>query len=114
MRNRSGVPSPRIRIDAGLGENDEEILEVLNDLRATGVDIVTLGQYLQPTREHLPVERFYTPEEFASYRDHAYSIGFRHVHRAAREIVLPRGRAGERQSLIHAIRLRFPCAIIDI
>jgi lipoic acid synthetase len=63
----------------GLGENAEEILEVLNDLRAAGVDIVTLGQYLQPTREHLPVERFYTPAEFDCYRDHAYSLGFRHV-----------------------------------
>jgi lipoic acid synthetase len=63
----------------GLGERGEEILEVLKDLRDAGVDIVTLGQYLQPTRENLPVERFYTPEEFGQYRDYAYSLGFRHV-----------------------------------
>ncbi len=63
----------------GLGETREEIQNVLNDLRMAGVDIVTLGQYLQPTREHLPVDRFYTPEEFDAYRDYAYSVGFRHV-----------------------------------
>jgi len=63
----------------GLGERRDEILEVLNDLREAEVDIVTLGQYLQPTREHLPVERFYTPQEFIEYRDYAYSLGFRHV-----------------------------------
>jgi lipoyl synthase len=63
----------------GLGELRDEILEVLNDLRESGVDIVTLGQYLQPTREHLAVEKFYTPEEFREYRDYAYSLGFRHV-----------------------------------
>jgi lipoyl synthase len=63
----------------GLGERHEEILEVLNDLRSAEVDILTLGQYLQPTREHLPVERFYTPDEFFEYRDYAYSLGFRHV-----------------------------------
>ena len=63
----------------GLGEHKDEILEVLNDLREADVDIVTLGQYLQPTQQNLPVERYYTPQEFAEYRDHAYSLGFRHV-----------------------------------
>jgi len=63
----------------GLGENRAEILGVLNDLRGAGVDIVTLGQYLQPTRDNLPVEKFYTPKEFDAYRDYAYSIGFRSV-----------------------------------
>jgi lipoic acid synthetase len=63
----------------GLGESRDEILEVLSDLRGANVDILTLGQYLQPTREHLPVAKFYTPQEFAEYREHAYSIGFRHV-----------------------------------
>jgi lipoic acid synthetase len=63
----------------GLGESKVEILEVLNDLRDANVDILTLGQYLQPTKEHLPVERFYTPKEFAEYRDIAYFLGFRHV-----------------------------------
>jgi lipoic acid synthetase len=54
-------------------------LQALSDLREADVDIVTLGQYLQPTRNHLPVEKFYAPEEFDKYRDYAYSIGFRYV-----------------------------------
>ena len=63
----------------GLGEQRDEILEVLNDLREADVDIVTLGQYLQPTRDHLPVEKFYTPQEFLEYRGYALSLGFRQV-----------------------------------
>jgi len=60
----------------GLGETDEEIEETLDDLRAAGVDIVTLGQYLRPTVNHLPVQRFVTPEEFDSYRERALARGF--------------------------------------
>lgn len=52
----------------GLGETDEEIRETLDDLRAIGLDIVTFGQYLRPTRNHLPVERYVTPDEFDRYR----------------------------------------------
>jgi lipoic acid synthetase len=63
----------------GLGEGREEILEVLRDLRETDVDVLTLGQYLQPTRNNLPVEKFYTPDEFAGFRDIALSLGFRSV-----------------------------------
>jgi lipoic acid synthetase len=63
----------------GLGEDRDEILAVLKDLREADVDLVTLGQYLQPTRENLPVDKFYTPEEFREFRDTAYSMGFRHV-----------------------------------
>src|SRR5436309_1011431 len=63
----------------GLGERRDEILEVMNDLRDHQVDILTLGQYLQPTREHLQVERFYSPREFAEFRDYGMSLGFRHV-----------------------------------
>ena len=63
----------------GLGEDRDEILSVLKDLREADVDLVTLGQYLQPTRENLPVEKFYTPDEFREFRDLAYSMGFRHV-----------------------------------
>jgi lipoic acid synthetase len=63
----------------GLGETDDEVLEVLRDLAAAGVDVVTLGQYLQPTREHLPVARYLSPAEFASLRDRALALGFRHV-----------------------------------
>jgi len=63
----------------GLGERRDEVLEVLGDLRDSAVDVVTLGQYLQPTRENLPVDRFYTPQEFSELRDYASSLGFRHV-----------------------------------
>lgn len=75
-----GIPvTTKSGLMVGLGESEEEILEVLRDLRKAEVDIVTLGQYLQPTRDHLPVERFYQPEEFDEYRRYAYSIGFRYV-----------------------------------
>jgi lipoic acid synthetase len=60
----------------GLGETDEEIVETLRDLRAAGVDLLTLGQYLRPTANHLPVERFVRPEEFEQYRATALDLGF--------------------------------------
>src|SRR5712672_398017 len=60
----------------GLGETDEEIVETLDDLRAAGVDIVTLGQYLRPTANHLPIQRFVTPAEFDQYREWALARGF--------------------------------------
>ena len=63
----------------GLGERNDEILEVLVDLRKSEVDILTLGQYLQPTRDHLPVARYYTPAEFDAFRSYAVSLGFKHV-----------------------------------
>lgn len=61
----------------GLGETDEEILEAFDDLRAHDVDLLTLGQYLQPTANHLPVARFITPEQFDQYREWALARGFR-------------------------------------
>ena len=63
----------------GLGETHEEIEEVLHDLRSVRVDILTLGQYLQPTKSHLPVNRFVTPDEFSEWKSYGRSIGFRHV-----------------------------------
>jgi lipoic acid synthetase len=63
---------------AGLGETRDELLATLADVRAAGVEIVTLGQYLQPTREHLPVDRWVSPAEFAEYREHALALGFDH------------------------------------
>jgi lipoic acid synthetase len=61
---------------AGLGETDEEILAAMDDLRAAGVDILTIGQYLQPTKRHLPVRRWVEPEQFLSYREAALQRGF--------------------------------------
>jgi lipoyl synthase len=63
----------------GLGENPEEVLVVMADLAQAGCDILTLGQYLQPTLEHLPVARFYSPDEFEWFREEGLRIGFRHV-----------------------------------
>ena len=66
-------------IIAGLGEEDAEILEVMGDLRRAGVDIVTLGQYLQPTPRHLPVARWVHPDTFATFRTEGLALGFLHV-----------------------------------
>ena len=63
----------------GLGETPEEVLDVMRDLRAIDVDILTLGQYLQPSKRHLPVERYYTPQEFAEFRRIGYEMGFKWV-----------------------------------
>jgi lipoyl synthase len=62
----------------GLGETKEEILEVMDDLRANHVDIMTIGQYLQPTKSHLKVEKYYTPDEFKELQEIAFSKGFSH------------------------------------
>jgi lipoic acid synthetase len=69
MRTKSGLM-------VGLGESIEELLETLSDLRAAGCDIATVGQYLQPYARRLPVERYYTPEEFGSIRERAEAMGF--------------------------------------
>jgi lipoic acid synthetase len=63
----------------GLGESDDEVMGVLRDLRQHKVKIVTIGQYLRPTLEHLPVLRYVTPEQFAEYRQAALEMGFDHV-----------------------------------
>ncbi|MFQ5818084.1 MAG: lipoyl synthase [Terriglobia bacterium] len=66
-------------IMVGLGETEEEILQTLRDLRAHDVDILTVGQYLQPTPQHLPVVCFYHPEEFAAIKRAGEAMGFRHI-----------------------------------
>ncbi|MEL6663480.1 MAG: lipoyl synthase [Pseudomonadota bacterium] len=60
----------------GLGESKEEVMQVMDDMRSAGIDFLTIGQYLQPTRKHAAVDRFVTPEEFASYEEIARSKGF--------------------------------------
>lgn len=66
-------------IMVGLGESDAEVEQTMDDLRAAGVDILTLGQYMQPTRNHLSVERYVTPEQFQQYRDLGLAKGFMEV-----------------------------------
>jgi lipoic acid synthetase len=63
----------------GLGESMEELLAVFRDLASRGVDILTIGQYLRPSRDHLPIARFYTPTEFLFMKEEALKMGFRHV-----------------------------------
>jgi lipoyl synthase len=63
----------------GLGETTDELIEVFRDLGARGVDILTVGQYLRPSKDHLPIARFYEPEEFVHLRNEALRFGFRHV-----------------------------------
>jgi lipoic acid synthetase len=63
----------------GLGETDVEIAEALDDLASSAVDIVTFGQYLRPTPNHLPVERYVAPQEFATYRQWGLARGFLEV-----------------------------------
>ncbi|QTN39008.1 lipoyl synthase [Cryomorphaceae bacterium] len=63
----------------GLGEREEEVLETLRDLRNADVDIVTLGQYLQPTPKHLPVQEYITPEQFDKYKEIGLEMGFKYV-----------------------------------
>jgi lipoyl synthase len=62
----------------GLGETKEDLIEAMDDLRANNVDILTIGQYLQPSKKHLPVEKYYHPEEFAELKEIALSKGFSH------------------------------------
>ena len=66
-------------IMVGLGETMDEVKETMRDLRSWGVDILTIGQYLQPSRKHLPIDRYYTPEEFAELREYGLEIGFKWV-----------------------------------
>jgi lipoic acid synthetase len=63
----------------GLGETDEEILTVMQDLRAHDVDMLTLGQYLQPSSHHLPVMRYMEPQRFQWFEQQALAMGFRHA-----------------------------------
>jgi len=66
-------------IMVGLGETFDEVVEVMEDLRRIDVDILTVGQYLQPSREHMPIDRYYTPEEFAEFERLGYEMGFKWV-----------------------------------
>jgi lipoic acid synthetase len=72
MRTKTGIM-------LGLGETKEEVIQSMKDLVAVGTDVLTLGQYLQPTKKHLPVQRFVHPDEFAELREIGYRIGFDYV-----------------------------------
>ena len=75
---RSGLPT-KSGIMVGLGEEWAEVEETIERIRATGAEILTVGQYLRPSREHAPVERYYEPAEFDRLKEYAHSLGFRYV-----------------------------------
>ncbi len=83
LLKRFKAARPEIRTKSGLmvgcGETNEEIIEVMHDMRAHNIDMITIGQYLQPSRDHLPVDRFVTPEEFKEFETIAKELGFSHV-----------------------------------
>lgn len=78
-----GARRTKSGIMLGLGETREEVVQTLHDLRGAGVDVVTIGQYLQPSRKHLPVTEFITPDQFDAYREIGLELGFRHVESGA-------------------------------
>ncbi len=80
---QSGMPRTKSGIMLGLGEMEEEVLQTMEDLRNVGLDILTIGQYLQPSKKHLPVKEFITPEQFKKYETVGLEMGFRHVESGA-------------------------------
>lgn len=92
-RTIGGARFTKSSIQVGHGENEDEVVATMRDLRRVGVDLLTLGQYLRPTPKHLPVIEYVTPEQFARYRDLGLELGFQHV--ASGPLVRSSYRAGE-------------------
>lgn len=78
-----GARRTKSGIMLGLGEEEAEVIQTLEDLKGAGVDVVTIGQYLQPSKKHLPVKTFITPDQFGKYREIGLAMGFRHVESGA-------------------------------
>ena len=78
-----GIRRTKSGIMLGLGETEEEVVQTLRDLRAADVDVVTIGQYLQPSKKHLSVKQFITPDQFKKYETIGLEMGFRHVESSA-------------------------------
>jgi lipoic acid synthetase len=79
----NGIKRTKSGIMLGLGELEEEVLQTMRDLREANVDIVTIGQYLQPSKKHLPIKQFITPDQFKKYETLGLEMGFRHVESGA-------------------------------
>lgn len=78
-----GISRTKSGIMLGLGEQEDEVIQTLHDLRSVDLDIVTIGQYLQPSKKHLPVKQFITPDQFKKYEEIGLDLGFRHVESGA-------------------------------
>ncbi len=79
----NGINRTKSGIMLGLGETKEEVIETLHDLKKAKVDVVTIGQYLQPSKKHLTIKRYITPDEFAAFKEIGLKLGFRHVESSA-------------------------------
>jgi lipoyl synthase len=90
-------------IMVGLGETREQVMQVMDDMRSADIDFITIGQYLQPTRKHAPIDRFVTPEEFKNYETIAYSKGFLMV--SSSPLTRSSHHAGEDFARLRAARL---------
>jgi len=82
LSRRDGFPKTKSGLMVGIGEKPDEVISTMNDLVNYGCDILTIGQYLQPTKEHLPVDRFVSPDEFDMYKEEGLKIGFNIVESA--------------------------------
>lgn len=80
---QQGMPRTKSGIMLGLGEKEDEVFQTMEDLRNVGLDIITIGQYLQPSKKHLPVKQFITPDQFKKYETVGLEMGFRHVESGA-------------------------------
>ena len=80
---QNGIHRTKSGIMLGLGETESEVFQTLEDLRAIDLDVVTIGQYLQPSKKHLPVKEFITPDQFKKYEEIGLQMGFRHVESSA-------------------------------
>ena len=79
----NGANRTKSGIMLGLGETEEEVIQTMRDLREAKVDVVTIGQYLQPSKKHLPVKQFITPDQFKKFEELGLEMGFRHVESGA-------------------------------
>jgi len=102
VKERDPVQFTKSGIMVGLGETKEEVMQVMDDMRAAGVDFITIGQYLQPTRKHAAIDRFVHPDEFRAYEEIARAKGFLMV--AASPLTRSSHHAGEDFARLQAAR----------
>jgi lipoyl synthase len=102
VKERDAAQFTKSGVMVGLGETKEEVMQVMDDMRSAGVDFITIGQYLQPTRKHAPIERFVHPDEFRAYEEIARAKGFLMV--AASPLTRSSHHAGEDFARLQAAR----------
>ena len=103
VKERTPAMFTKSGVMVGLGESKEEVMQVMDDMRSAGIDFLTIGQYLQPTRKHAAVDRFVTPDEFKAYEEIAYAKGFMMV--SASPLTRSSHHAGEDFARLKAARL---------